>query len=285
MRMRRFETSREDPLRRNSSHEIASGNSSNTPAAPSLRRSRMADHCSLEIGFESTCSRPDAHHRREVGDARIALQLGDHRLDLGHVVREVVEIVDAAVEQPVALEEFAAARNEDVAELVRSARGGVRPSGRRRRGPAPASPHRSPRGGRCSGWGRASANSSRARRDGRSSSSRLDVVGVDPEARDGVDEQEQREEQDRRHHPAGVCEHELDPSGEEPPDHIVESPFHELLSYSDASMRSCERGAAAVVTGGAQLRERLQCPEPQVSAGARAIARRPGPFARTVRIA
>jgi hypothetical protein len=158
------------------------------------------------------------------------------------VVREVVEIVDAAVEQPVALEEFAAARNEDVAELIRlfaetcgHLDGGVAHQLRRLR----IDHHEE--GVVQDGEALGELVQGPARRQ--VLVEQADVVGVDPQTRDGVDEQEQREDQDRRRHPVGVCEHEPDPSGEKSPDQIVESPFHELLSYSDASMRSCERGS------------------------------------------
>ena len=41
----------------------------------------------------------------EVGDARVAFEFGDHGLDTQQVIRELVEVVDALVEQRVSFEE------------------------------------------------------------------------------------------------------------------------------------------------------------------------------------
>ena len=58
----------------------------------------------------------DAHDAREVGEARIPLHLGEDGLHPRHHVGELVELVHAAVEQPVILEEAASARDVDVLE-------------------------------------------------------------------------------------------------------------------------------------------------------------------------
>ena len=61
-------------------------------------------------------------HRDEpaqVRDARVALELGDDGLDPGDLVRERVELVHGAVEEPVALEEPPAARLIHVVEALR----------------------------------------------------------------------------------------------------------------------------------------------------------------------
>jgi len=57
------------------------------------------------------------NQRREVGETRIALDLRDDGLDPGHLVAEVVQVLDAAIEQAVALEELRAAGRVDVREV------------------------------------------------------------------------------------------------------------------------------------------------------------------------
>ena len=61
---------------------------------------------------------PLVYELGEVAETRVALELGDQRLRLGEFVRQLVQLVEAQIEQPVAGEEIATTRYEDVFVVV-----------------------------------------------------------------------------------------------------------------------------------------------------------------------
>ena len=171
-----------------------------------------------------------AHQHGDVGDARVALQLGDQRLDQRHVVGEIVEVIDAAIEEPVALEEVATSGNEDVGESIglpaqiRSQLAGGVPGQLRslrvdhhQQGVVQ---DRKELGKLVQGP---------ARRD--VFREQPHVVGVDAQERDRISEQQQCEDQDRTHDPGCVREHQADPAGEDPPDQLIESSLHRPFPF------------------------------------------------------
>ena len=77
----------------------------------------LAAHVAFPHGADAT-----RRHGCQTAQASIARELGDVGLHLGELIRELLELLRLQVEERVALEEFAAAGQVDVAEALRHRR-------------------------------------------------------------------------------------------------------------------------------------------------------------------
>jgi hypothetical protein len=176
------------------------------------------------------------HQHGDVGKARISLQLGDHRLDERHVIGEIVEIIYAAIEESVALEEIATSGDEHVGELIglpaqirfQFARG---VPGQLRSFRIDHQQQGVVQDGKQLG----ELVEGAAGRD--IFGDEAHVVGVDAQKRDRVSEQEQRQDESRTDHTGRIRENQADPPGEDPSDHFIEASLHQPFPSRDTPSR------------------------------------------------